>query len=147
MRILALLLLGGWALTGVAAVPEVPEAEQARYQRLINELRCVVCQNQSIAESNAPLAQDLREIVAGKLREGRSDAEIYAFMTARYGDFVLYNPPIKPTTWLLWFGPFALLGAGLVVAVRHVRRAAHTAAATPPDPETLARLLDRHRSP
>lgn len=145
MRPLTILLCcWSWAL--FAAVPEVPEAEQARYQRLINELRCVVCQNQSIAESNAPLAQDLREIVARKLREGRSDAEIYAFMTARYGDFVLYNPPIKPTTWLLWFGPFALLGAGLMVAVRHARRSTRAQPAAPPDPQALARLLDRHRS-
>ena len=104
-------------------------AQEARYHQLINELRCLVCQNQTIAESNAPLAVDLREQVKKQLVEGRSDAEITRYLTDRYGDFVRYRPPFKATTALLWAGPFLLLLAGLVWAWRYLR--ARPAAATP----------------
>jgi cytochrome c-type biogenesis protein CcmH len=114
--------------------------EEARYQRLINQLRCLVCQNQTIAESNAPLAQDLRSQVQALMRQGKSDAEILQYLTARYGDFVLYRPPLKRSTWLLWGGPFLLLALGLLVAglVLQRRRAAPPA---PVDAETLRRIL------
>jgi cytochrome c-type biogenesis protein CcmH len=85
------------------------------------ELRCLVCQNQSIAESNADLARDLRQQIREQLAAGKSDAEIRDFMTARYGDFVLYRPPLKGGTLLLWFGPFLLLALGALVIARIVR--------------------------
>jgi cytochrome c-type biogenesis protein CcmH len=120
--------------------------QDARYQGLIAELRCLVCQNQSIAESNAPLAADLRGQVATQIAQGRSDAEIKSYLTDRYGDFVLYQPPFKAGTVLLWGGPGLLLLLGLVVAVRFARRArAPQRAAAPADAETLRRLLDEDR--
>ncbi len=88
------------------------DALRARLARLETELRCLVCQNQTLAESNAPLAEDLRREIRGLADAGKSDAEIRDFLVARYGDFVLYRPPVKPITWLLWFGPFALLAIG-----------------------------------
>lgn len=84
-------------------------AQAAQYQRLITELRCPKCQNNNIADSNAPLARDLRAIVYEKVQAGADDAEILAFMAERYGDFILYKPPFKPSTWALWLGPIALL--------------------------------------
>ena len=89
---------------------------------LAAELRCLVCQNQTIADSNAPLAEDLRNRVREKMRQGSSDSQIIDFMVERYGDFVLYRPPVKATTLLLWFGPLLLLAAGFVVLVRRVLR-------------------------
>ena len=90
-------------------------ALEARLKNLEEELRCLVCQNQTLADSTAPLAQDLRREVRELALAGKSDSEIKDYLTARYGDFVLYKPPVKPTTWLLWFGPFAfLLGGGVI---------------------------------
>jgi cytochrome c-type biogenesis protein CcmH len=89
---------------------------------LSNELRCLVCQNQTIADSSAPLAEDLRNQVREKMRQGASDSEIIDYMVARYGDFVLYRPPFKLTTVLLWFGPLLLLAAGAAVLLRRVLR-------------------------
>jgi cytochrome c-type biogenesis protein CcmH len=89
---------------------------------LSNELRCLVCQNQTIADSSAPLAEDLRNQVREKMRQGASDSEIINFMVERYGDFVLYRPPVKATTLLLWFGPLLLLATGAAVMLRRVRR-------------------------
>lgn len=83
-----------------------------RLKKLDEELRCLVCQNQSLADSNAPLAQDLRREVRSLADAGKSDTQIKEFLVARYGDFVLYKPPVKATTWLLWFGPFLLLAGG-----------------------------------
>jgi cytochrome c-type biogenesis protein CcmH len=99
-----------------------------RYERLINDLRCVVCQNQSVAESQVDLARDLRRITRDMILDGKTDAEIKDFMTARYGDFVLYNPPLKPETYLLWGAPVILLLIGAIVVVTVVsRRSADTA--------------------
>jgi cytochrome c-type biogenesis protein CcmH len=106
-------------------------AEQARYERLIRDLRCLVCRSESIADSNATLAADLRREVELLMREGRTDAEIHAFMTERYGDFALLRPPVAPRTWLLWAAPALFLGAGLVAAVVVVRRRAQAARANP----------------
>ncbi|WP_374244672.1 cytochrome c-type biogenesis protein [Zoogloea sp.] len=88
------------------------------------EVRCLVCQNESLAASRAELANDLREEVRKLIHQGKSDAEIRDYLVARYGDFVLYRPPVKPTTWLLWFGPFALLAGGAVGLVAYLRRRA-----------------------
>jgi cytochrome c-type biogenesis protein CcmH len=106
-----------------------PALEQ-RVMRLASELRCLVCQNETLADSRADLAVDLRNQVREQMRAGKSDEQIKAWLTDRYGDFVLYRPPVKPTTWLLWFGPFVLLIAAagtLLVYLR--RRQARTAAA------------------
>ena len=96
-------------------------ALQARYELIIKDLRCLVCQNESIADSNASLAEDLRRQVREMLLAKKSDAEIFAFMRARYGDFVLYNPPLQKTTLLIWGAPFILLLVGLAVVLRIVR--------------------------
>jgi cytochrome c-type biogenesis protein CcmH len=95
---------------------------EARAMKLAAELRCLVCQNQSLAESHADLAIDLKNQVREQLRAGRSDAEIRDYMVQRYGDFVLYSPPLKATTALLWAGPFVLLLAGAVGLVAYLRR-------------------------
>jgi cytochrome c-type biogenesis protein CcmH len=106
-------------------------ADQARYERLIRDLRCLVCRSESIADSNAALAADLRREVETLMRERKTDAEIYDFMTARYGDFVLMRPPVAPRTWLLWAGPALFLAGGLAVALVVVRRRARAGAANP----------------
>lgn len=139
-----LLSLAGFASAQPVAAQQAPlTAEQeAHYRELIHQLRCLVCQNQTIADSDAPLAQDLRDQVQRQLREGRSDTEIKAYLTARYGDFVLYKPPMKPATFLLWVGPFLLLGLALALALRLMRRRRRTMPATNPDPAALKRLLD-----
>jgi cytochrome c-type biogenesis protein CcmH len=98
-----------------------PVMEQ-RYRGLLEELRCVVCQNQSLADSNAELAQDLRNEVREMLEQGKSDSEIMAFLVQRYGDFVLYRPPFKSSTWLLWAGPALLLGLALPAMFYFIRR-------------------------
>lgn len=95
---------------------------QARWDHIAAELRCLVCQNESLASSNAELAVDLRREVRSLIEQGQSDADIRSFLVKRYGDFVLYKPEVKPVTWLLWFGPFALLLMALAVALRLMRR-------------------------
>ena len=93
-----------------------------RVMELAAELRCLVCQNQSLAESNAGLAVDLRNQIREQLARGASEREVVDFMVARYGDFVLYRPPLKASTFFLWFGPFLLLIAGIYVLIRRIRR-------------------------
>lgn len=104
----------------------VPAADdpvlEKRAMKLAAELRCLVCQNQSLAESNAGLALDLKEQVRSQIREGRSDAQIRQYMVDRYGDFVLYSPPWKASTVLLWAGPFILLAGGALILVAYVKR-------------------------
>lgn len=97
--------------------------QQTRYHRLTNELRCLVCQNQSIAESNAPLANDLKDRVRQQIREGRSDEAIRNYMRERYGDFVLYKPPFNAVTAALWISPLLLLGIGALWLALRMRRA------------------------
>jgi cytochrome c-type biogenesis protein CcmH len=123
-RLLLTIALSLLAFTATAkeAVPlaEDPVVEQ-RLIAISEEMRCLVCQNESLAGSRADLAQDLRRELRELIRSGKSDEEIKTFMVSRYGDFVLYRPPVKPTTWLLWVGPFVLmLGAiaGFVIYVR-----------------------------
>lgn len=94
-------------------------------QRLITiseEMRCLVCQNESLAGSRSDLANDLRREIRNLIQEGKTDEQIRAFMVERYGDFVLYRPPVKPITWLLWIGPFAILLAGIVGLLMYLRR-------------------------
>ena len=106
-------------------------ADQARYERLIRDLRCLVCRSESIADSNAPLAADLRREVESLMRDGKSDVEIHSFMTERYGDFVLLRPPVAPRTWLLWAAPALFLAGGLAVVIVVVRRRALAARSNP----------------
>lgn len=112
--------------TGLPAAEAQPLAEdpvlEERLNRLAAELRCLVCQNESIAGSRADLAQDLRREVRELMKAGRSDAEVTAFLTDRYGDFILYRPPVRPGTWLLWFGPALILAGAVAGAVFAARR-------------------------
>jgi cytochrome c-type biogenesis protein CcmH len=101
--------------------PPDPAVEQ-RLAKLSQELRCLVCQNETLADSRADLAEDLRDEIRTQIRAGKSDQEIIAFLTQRYGDFILYRPPVRPKTYLLWFGPFVLLLAGLAILFRYVKR-------------------------
>ena len=111
--------------------------------RITSELRCLVCQNQTIADSNAALAVDLRRETRELLKEGKSDAEVVAYMTARYGDFVLYRPPLRATTLLLWFGPALLLAIGATVLVVVLRKRSRMSAdAFEPDDDELERADD-----
>jgi cytochrome c-type biogenesis protein CcmH len=114
-------------------------AEELHFKQLIEELRCLVCQNQSLADSDAELAHDLRAEVYEMIQAGKSDDEIIEFLVARYGDFVLYNPPVKPSTYLIWFGPFVLLLLAIFLLVRAVGRQKRTAV-TDITPEERARL-------
>lgn len=110
----------GWAQTA-QPLAEDPEVEK-RLQVLSEELRCLVCQNETLAESRAGLAEDLRREIREQIKAGKSDKEIIAFLTARYGDFVLYRPRVTPTTYLLWFGPFILLAVGLLVLYQQLKQ-------------------------
>lgn len=122
-----------WLLVIILFIPSLAAAEQARpfadnpqvearLKHLAVELRCLVCQNQTLADSNAPLAEDLRREVREMITKGMSDREIIDFLVQRYGDFVLYRPPWKATTTLLWLGPFLLLIAGATALVLALRR-------------------------
>jgi cytochrome c-type biogenesis protein CcmH len=120
--LMVLLLLPSLAAAGEAApLAENPQAE-ARLKALAVELRCLVCQNQTLADSNAPLAEDLRREVREMIAKNMSDKEIIDFLVTRYGDFVLYRPPLKTTTTLLWVGPFLLLIGGAIALVMALRR-------------------------
>ena len=131
--LLVLMLLLSAAVGAMEPIQFKDAAEEVRFRELSAELGCVMCQNQSLADSNAQIAHDLRLQVLTLMREGKTDREIKDYLVARYSDFVLYNPPVRPATWLLWFGPALLLaiGAGVVVVV--VRRRAATAPAAAPD--------------
>ncbi|UBB26510.1 cytochrome c-type biogenesis protein CcmH [Pseudoxanthomonas japonensis] len=128
LRMLTLALLLGIAGPALAQASDPTplqfndNAEETRFHRLTAELRCVMCQNQSLADSNAQIAHDLRREVLDLMRQGKSDAEIKRFLVERYGEFVLYKPEMSPGTWLLWFGPALLVIAGGVVVLRIVRR-------------------------
>jgi cytochrome c-type biogenesis protein CcmH len=130
--LLAMLLAMFAALACAQPIKHLDSAEEKRFRALTSELRCVMCQNQSLADSNAPIAHDLRLEVLRLMREGKSDAQIKEFLVARYTDFVLYKPEVKPMTWLLWFGPGLLIvGGGVLIAVI-VRKHGRRAPAAPP---------------
>jgi cytochrome c-type biogenesis protein CcmH len=104
---------------------------EERVMKLSRELRCLVCQNETLADSRADLAEDLRNQIREQMKAGKTDKEIIAFLTERYGKFVLYRPPIDPTTYLLWFGPFVLLLAGLALLFRYVKQRGELIAEAP----------------
>lgn len=117
------------AISGVEVNEFKNGADEARFKVLVNELRCLVCQNQNLADSNAELAQDLRKEVYQMIQSGQSNEEIVAFMVERYGDFVLYKPPFKAQTYILWIGPFVFLFFSvfsLFVFIKHKRSVGHT---------------------
>lgn len=115
------LVFSGTMIAKEAQPNEDPKIEQ-RMKALTEQLRCLVCQNETLADSRADLAEDLRRQIREQMKAGKSDQEIILFLTDRYGDFVLYNPPVKRTTYLLWFGPFILLIAGTGVLYRYLKR-------------------------
>ena len=123
LLILMLMLLAAGAPWAREAAPlaDDPVVEQ-RLIAISEEMRCLVCQNESLSGSRSELAQDLRRELRNQIRQGRTDAEIRDFMVARYGDFVLYRPPVKPTTILLWAGPFVLMIVAVIVLLVYVRR-------------------------
>ena len=125
MKHLLLLLLMLFASANLYAGIEVhtfaDPQQEADYKQLINELRCLVCQNQNIADSNADLAKDLRREIYGMISNGQSRDQIVTFMTDRYGDFVMYRPPFKTSTAVLWIGPFVLLGLGMIGLLLFIR--------------------------
>ncbi len=133
---LAFLLALQCALSSYAgeAIPlaEDPVVEQ-RMIAISEELRCLVCQNESLAASRADLALDLRRELRTLIKANKTDAEIMEYMVSRYGDFVRYRPPVNPVTWMLWFGPFLLLIGAVVAVLRIVRRNKRTAEPAPPD--------------
>ena len=129
LRSLAFALLYSLALVLVSAPLAAIEplqfadrAEEQRYQQLLRELRCLQCQNQSLADSDSNVAGGLRLEIHKQMLAGRSDEEIKAFLVERYGEFVLYRPEVKSGTWLLWFGPFVILAGGAVALVVHLRK-------------------------
>ncbi|HZX91150.1 MAG TPA: cytochrome c-type biogenesis protein [Rudaea sp.] len=118
-------------------LPFKDRAEEVRFQNLTKQLRCLVCQNQDLADSDADLAKDLRKQVFDMMQSGKSDAEIKEYLVARYNDFVLYDPPVKPGTWLLWFAPFAFVLIGVFIVARILRvRAQQAGGARLADPES-----------
>jgi len=146
-RVLLLLALLSVALAGGTAHAAVEPDEiladpmlEARARGITRQLRCLVCQNQSIDDSNAPLAKDLRRLVRERLKAGDSDEAALGYIVARYGDFVLLRPPVKSTTWLLWYGPAALLIAGAVFLLLRVRRRERAAAPAPLDEAEAKRV-------
>lgn len=122
-------------------------AQEARYQKLTRELRCLVCMNETIADSTAALANDMRMQVRKQLVAGRSDKQILKYLTDRYGDFVLYNPPFKRVTVLLWLGPLILVLLALALALAYVRRSHRKKKAVAVNEAALKQLLDEKQTP
>lgn len=134
----SLLLLLSFAAHAIDPIEFRTPDEERRFKSIVRELRCLQCQNESIAESHAQIARDLRRQVIEQLREGRSDDEIRSFMTDRYGEFVLYRPPMEPRNLVLWLAPLfmAVIGIALLLLEMKKRRAATRAGATAPPPAT-----------
>ena len=148
-NLIAFLFLFNVAALSVVAAPietfkfESAETEKVFY-KLSEELRCLVCQNQNIAESNSDLAKDLRLEIYNMLSQGKTEDEIVDFMVQRYGDYVLYRPPFKPMTWLLWFGPAIIFGLGVVFAIRLMKAQSSTAIDESLSEEEIERIKSLH---
>ncbi|MFQ5642579.1 MAG: cytochrome c-type biogenesis protein [Thiogranum sp.] len=138
---------GNAMAAGLEAFDFTGNVDEERYKHLIVELRCLVCQNQSLADSDAGLAHDLRREVWELMDQGNSDAQIVDFLVSRYGDFVLYNPPVKPSTYILWYGPFALLAIGLLALLRTLKRRSKqtTSGFSAEEQERLKQVLDTEK--
>lgn len=137
-----LTMLGGTALATIDAYEfRTPEDEQ-RFRVLVEELRCPKCQNQNVADSNAGLSKDIKDRVFRLINEGKSNAEITDHMVERFGDFITYRPPVRPLTWFLWFGPFALaLLAALIILARKFRQQPAPVQVTPEQEARVQALL------
>ena len=126
MKRLILMLLCCWPLA-LPAVQDIYQfdsvIDEQRFRELLVQLRCPKCQNQAISDSDAPIAQDMRQQVAEMIRAGRSDEEIVDYFVQRYGDFVSYHPPLTPQTMILWLAPLMAMGGGLLLVVFQIRRA------------------------
>lgn len=149
MALCGSLLLPGLSLAKEAAPMAADLEIEKRMVTISEELRCLVCQNESLAGSHAELAQDLRREIRKMIGDGKSDKEILDFMVGRYGDFVRYSPPLKPTTWLLWGGPFLLLAGGvggLIVFLRQRRSSAAAAGLSEDERRRADALLERTKS-
>ena len=129
-------MLGAFA----ADTPLADPALEARARDLMKEVRCVVCQAQSIAESDAGIAEDLRRLIREEIAAGKSDDDIRDFLVARYGDFVLFKPPFRPATWILWLGPFIALALGALFLFRFLRRRPSHQAPAPLSRDEQARV-------
>jgi cytochrome c-type biogenesis protein CcmH len=153
IRVLALLWMLSAAPAAHAVLPQErldDPALEARAREISREVRCQVCQNQSIDDSNAPLAADLRRIVRDRLKAGDSDAQVYAYLTQRYGDYVLLRPPLRIDTLVLWFGPPVVLliaGATLFVVLRRRHAQAAASPLAPEEERRLAALLEKEGGP
>lgn len=148
MRVLLLILALLPALasaTNAADIAGLDTEQEARYRTLTGELRCLVCQNQNIADSDAPLAADLRNQVKRQILAGESNQQVIDYLTARYGDFVLYKPPFKLITLLLWLGPAVLVLLALSMAYAFARRSRGTTANAVVDEEKLRKLLEENK--
>lgn len=133
--VIAILFIGMHAALAIDPLPFKDRAEEVRFQNLTRQLRCLVCQNQDLADSDADLAKDLRRQVFEMMQSGKSDDQIKQYLVSRYNDFVLYDPPLHAGTWLLWFGPFAFLALGAFVVTRIVRKRARVALSANTDSE------------
>ena len=144
-----LLILGSFSTSAVILLYQFTDpVKEERFNVLIKELRCPKCQNNNLSDSNAPLSVDLKDIIYEKIQAGESDNEIISFLKERYGDFISYRPPVRPSTWLIWFGPFAVLLLGGVLIFRfvsarqkHETKAVKTSASSSSD-ELLASWKD-----
>lgn len=128
--VVLLMFTGAIHAQAIEPLPFASQAQELRFQHLTASLRCPMCQNETLADSNAPIARDLRNQIFRMMQQGKSDAQIKQFLVDRYSDYVLYDPPVKPSTWLLWFGPLLILllgGAVVVIAIR--QRSRHVTAA------------------
>jgi cytochrome c-type biogenesis protein CcmH len=133
--LLAIVILFSQAVFAIDSAPAFDDpVQQARYERLARELRCLVCRSETIADSNAQLAADLRRQLRELMAAGKSDAEIMQYMTDRYGDYVLYKPPLAPRTWVLWAAPVLLLVGGGVAAAIVIARKSRLPDTDPADP-------------
>lgn len=121
------------AQSAVDALPFKNHAQEVRFQKLTSQLRCLVCQDESLAASNADLAKQMRLIVFQQMQKGWTNEQIKQYLVERYSDYVLYKPPLKPSTWLLWFGPGIILLAGAAVVVVTVRKRRHEPVPEAPD--------------
>lgn len=149
IRTVFITLLLTFSIATQAAINTLPfqnNEQEKRYDHLIEELRCLVCQNQNLADSNADLAKDLRTQVYNMIMQGKSDQEILHYMVDRYGDFVLYRPPVKSTTYLLWAGPFLLLLLAVITTILFIRNRAKSTepAMSEHDQERLQQLLKKN---
>lgn len=135
-----LFLVGQGAFAAIEELTFTDVEQEARYHQLIDELRCPKCLNANLSGSDAPIAADLRAEIFAQIQQGRSDAEIKEFMIVRYGDFILYRPPLNRGTVLLWFGPLALLLAGVFIVRRMLAASRAAPAATELSPEELQNL-------